>query len=63
MDHFKSIKPMRISLQVIISTLCFFLKSLLMTSKKKIQNHLRKNPALWISLSVGKMVKEAEKIS
>lgn len=62
MDHFKSIKPMRISLQLIISVLCSFSEIFTNDIKEKVSKPFeKKNPILWISLSVGTMIKEAEK--
>lgn len=62
MDHFKSIKPMRISLQLIISVLCSFSEIFTNDIKEKVSKPFeKKNPVLWISLSVEKMIKEAEK--
>lgn len=53
---------MRISLQLIISVLCSFSEIFTNDIKEKNSKPFeKKNPALWISLSVGKMVKEADK--
>lgn len=55
---------MRISLQLIISVLCSFSEIFTNDIKEKNSKPFeKKNPALWISLSVGKMVKEADKKS
>lgn len=55
---------MRISLKLIISVLCSFSEIFTNDIKEKNSKPFeKKNPALWISLSVGKMVKADKKSS